>query len=399
MFTSKPGRMIEEFLAQESAAGIMLFAAAIVALIASNTDLAAVYTGFLDTPVALQIGALSIAKPLLLWINDGLMALFFLLIGLEVKREMVEGELSSLSKAVLPLMGAIGGMLVPTLVFVAINWHAPATLKGWAIPAATDIAFALGLLALLGHRIPAQLKILLLAIAIIDDIGAIVIIALFHTNDVSALALACAALTCLMLVVLNRSGVRRLAPYLMLGLVLWVCVLKSGVHATLAGVVTALAIPLREKNGISPLKHLEHALHPWIAFAVLPLFAFANAGVSFAGIGFSDLRGSLPLGVALGLFVGKQVGVFGFIAGAIFFNWAKKPAGVSWRQIYGLACLTGIGFTMSLFIGTLAFDGATDIQAVKIGVIAGSVASGLLGFALLRTRAPTMLTTVESTTG
>jgi NhaA family Na+:H+ antiporter len=318
------------------------------------------------------------------------MAIFFFLVGMEVKREIVEGELSSWNKAVLPIVGAFGGMLVPALIYTAVNWHMPDNLNGWAIPAATDIAFALGLVALLGARAPTELKILLLAIAIIDDIGAIVVIAVFHTADVSILAMGLAGLACVVLLLMNRLGVVRTAPYLLVGLFLWVCVLKSGVHATLAGVITALAIPLRTKQGASPLKTLEHALHPWVALGVLPLFAFANAGVSFAGISFSDLRGPLPLGIATGLFIGKQLGVFGFIAAAIGMGWAERPPGISWRQLYGLACLTGIGFTMSLFIGSLAFDAAAEIEAVKIGVIAGSVVSGLVGFLILRTHASTV---------
>ena len=379
---------ITEFLARETTAGFLLFAAALAALIATNSALAPAYSGLVQTPVELRIGALEIAKPLVLWINDGLMAIFFFLVGLEVKREVIEGELSSIDKAALPLLAAFGGIGVPALVFVAVNWSAAANLRGWAIPAATDIAFALGVLALLGSRAPAALKILLLAVAIIDDIGAIAIIALFYTADVSLLALGLAALAGVVLVALNRLGVVRIAPYVLIGTVLWVCVLKSGVHATLAGVATALTVPLTAKDGTSPLQHLEHVLHPWVAFAVLPIFAFANAGVSFAGFEPADLLAPLPLGIALGLFLGKQAGVLGFMAAAIKVGLAHRPAGVSWRQLYGLACLTGIGFTMSLFIGTLAFAGPAQIEAVKIGVITGSVLSGLIGFLLLRTADP-----------
>ena len=381
-------RAIEEFLAKETAAGFLLFAAAMAAVLAVNSPLSALYAGLLRTPVELRIGALEIAKPLILWINDGLMALFFFLIGLEVKREIVEGELASLERATLPLLAAIGGMALPALVFVGINWGQPANLRGWAIPAATDIAFALGVLALLGSRAPLALKILLLAIAIIDDIGAIAIIALFYTAEVSGVALGLAALALVGLVALNLAGVARIAPFALIGIFLWACVLKSGVHATLAGVVTALAVPLTGPGGASPLKHLEHALHPWIAYAVLPLFAFGNAGVALTGLGFNDLLAPLPLGIALGLVAGKQLGVLGGMAAATRLGLARLPPGVTWRQIYALACLTGIGFTMSLFIGGLAFADPQEIEAVKIGVITGSLVSGLLGYLLLRTAAP-----------
>ena len=377
-------RAIEEFLKRETAAGFLLFAAAVVALIATNSPLAAAYDSLVQTPVELRVGGFEIAKPLLLWINDGLMAVFFFLIGLEVKREILQGELSSVDKAVLPAIAAIGGMAVPACVFVAINWNAATNLSGWAIPAATDIAFALGVLALLGTRAPPALKILLLALAIIDDIGAIAIIAVFFTVNVSMVALGLAAVAGLGLLALNVLGVTRLLPYIVLSIVLWVCVLKSGVHATLAGVVAALTIPMIANDGTSPLKQLEYALHPWVAFLILPVFAFANAGVSFAGFDVSDLLAPLPLGIALGLFVGKQVGVFGSMTAAIGLGVATRPAGVSWVKLYGLACLTGIGFTMSLFIGSLAFDAASQIEAVKLGVIVGSVASGLLGFLILR---------------
>jgi Na+:H+ antiporter, NhaA family len=375
---------IDDFLARETSAGIILMAAAVFALIAVNSPLEPYYNGFLSTPVELRFGTFVIAKPLLLWINDGLMAVFFFLIGLEVKREIIQGELSSLDKAGLPAIAALGGMVVPALVYVAINHSQPANLDGWAIPAATDIAFALGVLALLGKRIPAALKILLLAVAIIDDIGAIAVIALFYTAEVSGFALGLSALGIIALIVLNRCGVTRIAPYLLVGIFLWACVLKSGVHATLAGVVTAWAVPLRNPRGESPLEQLEHSLHPWIAFAVLPLFAFANAGVSFDGMRIADLIAPLPSGIALGLIIGKQVGVFGFMLLAVRSGLARLPDGVSWGQLWGLACLTGIGFTMSLFVGSLAFDSATQMDHVRIGVLSGSFVAGLSGFLILR---------------
>ena len=383
---------VTEFLAHETAAGFLLFGAAVAALVAMNSPLAPGYAGLMQAPLEVRAGPLEIAKPLSLWINDGLMAVFFFLVGLEVKREVLEGELSSWNQAVLPLVAAVGGMAVPAVVFTAVNWGAPGNLRGWAIPAATDIAFALGVLALLGARAPVALKILLLAIAIIDDIGAIVIIALFYTAEVSVPALGLAAVAAAALFALNRAGVVRLLPYVLLALMLWVCVLKSGVHATLAGVVAALAVPLAAPpGGRSPLKHLEHVLHPWVAFGVLPVFAFANAGISFAGVDLSALLAPLPLGIALGLVVGKQAGVFGAMALAIGAGWAARPAGTSWAQVYGLACLTGIGFTMSLFIGSLAFGGAAQVDAVKLGVLAGSLVSMLLGGVVLWLSAPRSL--------
>lgn len=375
---------LQEFIALESSAGIILFGAAVMAMVAINSAFSSYYVGFLDIPVAVQFGGLEIAKPLALWINDGLMAIFFFLIGLEVKRELVEGQLSSVEQASLPAIAAIGGMAIPALIFVYFNWDMPGNINGWAIPAATDIAFALGLLALLGKHAPVSLKILLLAIAIIDDIGAIIIIALFYTSEVSSFSLLLAGGGTILLFAMNRLGVIRTAPYILVGIFLWICVLKSGVHATLAGVIAALAVPLHAKDGSSPLKHLEHILHPWTAFLILPLFAFANAGVSLAGLRFADLMAPLALGVAAGLVIGKQVGVFGFMFLATKTGLVKRPDGVSWLQLYGLACLTGIGFTMSLFIGNLAFVDPDQIETVKLGVISGSLISGLLGYGVLR---------------
>ncbi len=375
---------LQEFIKQETSAGIVLFIAAVAAMIAVNSAFNPIYLAFLNIPVEVQFGALEIAKPLSLWINDGLMAIFFFLVGLEVKREIVEGQLSSIQQASLPAIAAVGGMAIPAAIFVWINIDMPQNLNGWAIPAATDIAFALGVLALLGKHAPLSLKILLLAIAIIDDIGAIIIIALFYTADVSTISLVLAAVGTIVLFTMNRLGVVRIASYVLVGTFLWICVLKSGVHATLAGVVAALAIPLSAKDGTSPLKHLEHILHPWTAFLVLPIFAFANAGVSLAGIQVSDLMAPLALGVAAGLVLGKQIGVFGFMFLATKLGLVQRPQGVSWVQLYGLACLTGIGFTMSLFIGNLAFVDPEQIETVKLGVISGSLISGVLGYCLLR---------------
>jgi NhaA family Na+:H+ antiporter len=377
---------IQDFLKLESSAGIILMLAAVLAICISNSSLSYLYSGFLTTPMAIQVGALSIDKPLLLWINDGLMAVFFLLVGLEIKREVLEGELSSFDKALLPIVAAIGGMAGPALVFVGINQGTPDNLTGWAIPAATDIAFALGILALLGTRAPVSLKILLLAIAIIDDLGAIIIIALFYTSDVSVRALGLAFIGFIGLIALNRGGVKRIAPYILVGIFMWVCVLKSGVHATLAGVLTALAIPLapRKETGVSPLHKLEHGLHPWVAFMILPVFAFANAGVDLRSLRPEDLLAPLPLGIAAGLFFGKQIGVFAITFAAVKSGLTKLPERVSFAQVYGLACLTGVGFTMSLFIGGLAFDDATKLDQVRLGVLMGSIMSGLLGYLVLR---------------
>jgi len=380
----KLGNALQEFIAQETSAGIILFCAAVAAMVAINSALNPYYLAFLDIPVAVQFGGLEIAKPLALWINDGLMAIFFFLVGLEVKRELLEGQLSSIEQASLPAIAAVGGMALPALVFLYFNWTVPENVNGWAIPAATDIAFALGVLALLGKHAPVSLKILLLAIAIIDDIGAIVIIALFYTAEVSGFSLLLAGGGTLLLFAMNRLGVIRTAPYILVGIFLWICVLKSGVHATLAGVIAALAIPLSAKDGSSPLKHLEHILHPWTAFLVLPIFAFANAGVSLAGLQIADLMAPLALGIAAGLVIGKQIGVFGFMYLATRIGLVKRPAGVTWLQLYGLACLTGIGFTMSLFIGNLAFVDPDQIETVKLGVISGSLISGVLGYCLLR---------------
>ncbi len=380
------GQRISDFLAHEMSGGLVLMAAAALALLLDNSALSWLYDGFRDAPGIVQIGPLRLDKPLVLWINDGLMAIFFLFVGLEIKKAVLAGELSSFRKAALPLIAAIGGMLVPASIFLLMNRDIPAFQRGWAIPTATDIAFALGVLALLGKRVPAALHIFLLALAIIDDLGAIVIIALFYTAKLSPAALGIAALAGAALIALNLKGVTRIAPYVLIGIVMWIAVLKSGVHATLAGVMVAMAIPLKGSEGgsASPLKSLEHNLAPWVTFAVLPLFAFANAGVSLAGLAWADLAAPLTLGIALGLFLGKQAGVFAFSALAIKLGLAALPEGVNWRQLYGVAVLAGIGFTMSLFIGTLAFDDPALGDQVRLGVLAGSIASAVLGYGVLR---------------
>ncbi len=380
---------IQGFMKLDASSGLVLMGVAILAMLAANTGFAPVYESFLNTYIRFGIGSFEIFKPAYLWINDGLMAIFFFLVGLEIKREVLAGELNTFDKAILPIVAAIGGMAIPGIVFVAINWGVPANLSGWAIPAATDIAFALGVLALLGTRAPVALKVFLLAVAIIDDLGAIVIIALFYTSELSTNSLTAALLLFAAAVTLNRMGVKKFAPYLIIGIVMWVFVLKSGVHATLAGVLIALTIPMKEEDGDHSLLHrLEHGLHPWVGFLILPIFAFANAGVSLSGFQISDLFEPLTLGIAAGLFVGKQIGVLGATWIAVKTGLARLPGGVSWRQVYGVACLTGIGFTMSLFIGSLAFGTSETMNAVRVGVIFGSILSGVLGYVVLRLSAP-----------
>ena len=386
-----PIRAIREFIRYEAAAGFLLFAAATVAIILANTALAPIYGHLLDVPLAISVGASGLAKPLLLWINDGLMAVFFLLVGLEIKREFIEGQLSSTRQALLPFVGAVGGMVLPAGIYIYLNFsHDPLALNGWAIPAATDIAFALGILALVGSRAPLSLKVLLTAIAILDDLAAIIIIAVFYTDQLSLEAVEGAILCMVGLIILSRLGVERVAAYVLFGVALWVFVLKIGVHATLAGVLVALAVPMRSRTDRerSPLKVLEHDLHPWVAYGILPLFAFANAGVSFAGVTPSSLLEPVPLGIAAGLFLGKQLGVFLPILAAIRLGIAEKPEGATWLQIYGVAALCGVGFTMSLFIGSLAFENPADDQSfaapIRLGVLSGSLLSGLLGYFLVR---------------
>jgi len=379
---------IQEFIRLETSGGVVLMIAAIFAIIIANTSLSATYDLILGTYIKVGIGNFEIAKPAILWINDGLMAIFFFLVGLEIKREVLAGELSSFDKAILPIMAAIGGMAVPGMIFAIVNWGTPENLNGWAIPTATDIAFALGILALVGSRAPVALKIFLLAIAIIDDLGAILIIAIFYTSELSISALYISMIGFAAAVVLNRMGIQRTAPYLLVGIVMWVFVLKSGVHATLAGVLIAFTIPLKAKNEDEALLYkMEHGLHPWVAFLILPVFAFANAGVSFTGIGIDDLLQPLTLGIAVGLFLGKQIGVFLATWIGVKSGIARLPENVSWKHVYGVACLTGVGFTMSLFIGSLAFTTADVMNAVRLGVVLGSVLSGLFGYVLLKSAA------------
>lgn len=371
------------FLKNEAAGGYVLMIAAALALIVANSPLAPVYFKALDAHFGFALGPVHLDESVLHWINDGLMALFFLLVGLEIKREVLDGQLSRPADVVLPGAAALGGVALPALIYLAFNAKHPESVAGWAIPSATDIAFALGVLALLGSRVPTSLKVFLTAIAIMDDLAAIMIIAVFYTEQLHMTALAGAGAVLIALIALNRLKVLSLWPYLLLGVVLWYFVLESGVHATLAGVALALTIPLRPGDH-SPLHTLEHALHKPVAFVVTPLFGFANAGLSFAGIGLAALLDPVPLGVALGLFVGKQIGVFGVAAALVKLGWARLPRGASMMQLYGVAVLCGVGFTMSLFIGALAFSDPLLINETKIGVLAGSLASALFGMAILR---------------
>ncbi len=380
------GNAFMQFFANEAAGGIVLAIAAMLALVVSNSPWRDMYDAFTRIQGTVDIGGfLVLSKPLLLWVNDLWMAVFFFLVGLEIKREFVEGELASRSQAILPAVAALGGMVVPAAIYAAINWGDAAALRGWAIPAATDIAFAIGIVMLLGSRVPTSLKVFLTAVAIIDDLGAIVIIALFYTDNLSLGMLASAGVGAIVLLLLNRAGVRRVDIYIVVGLMIWVCVLKSGIHATLAGVLTALAIPMRDAKGRPLAGALEHGLHPWVAFLVLPMFAFANAGVSLQGMSLGSLFDPVPLGIAAGLVLGKTVGVFGASWLMMRSGLATAPAGASTRQFVGVCMLCGIGFTMSLFIGGLAFQGLSpDFEAkLKLGVLGGSVLAGLLGTLVL----------------
>jgi len=376
-------------LSPEAFSGLLLLASAALALIAANGPWSRLYDGLLGTPVSVAVGAAALQKPLLLWINDGLMAIFFLMIGLEVRREMTDGALATWSQRALPLAAAIGGMVVPAAIFAAVNWGDSQALDGWAVPVATDIAFAIGILALAGDRVPAALKVFLLALAIFDDLGAILIIALFYSRDLSATSLGLAAVTLAVLLAMNRLGVKDVVAYMLVGLALWLFVLKSGVHATLAGVVLAFAIPYSGKS--SPAYKLEKALHTWVSVLILPVFAFANAGVDLGGLRLADLGQPVTLGVILGLVAGKQIGIFAFSWLAVATGLVRRPAGVSWRHLYGVATLCGVGFTMSLFVGSLAFEHLPQpelLTANRLGILVGSGLAGIMGYLLLRLAPP-----------
>lgn len=382
--------LVRRYIKKESTSGLILIFVTILALILRNSNFSEFYTTFLHTQIEFKVGdILDINKPLILWINDGLMALFFLLIGLEIKRELVAGHLSSPAKLALPAIAALGGMVVPALIYVTFNYGDDFALRGWAIPTATDIAFALGILSLLGKRIPISLKIFLMALAIFDDLGAILIIALFYTSDLSFHAISFAAICIFILVILNRFQVTKLGFYWIVGGLLWIFVLKSGVHATLAGIIVAFAIPLHAVNEkrkrVSPAKSLQHHIHFWVAFYILPLFAFVNAGVDLSNLSIEKISNGASMGIILGLFLGKQIGVFLFSFLAIKYKIAKMPRCSSWPQIYGVAVLTGIGFTMSLFIDTLAFhDSNAFYYTDKLGILLGSFLSGIVGYLILR---------------
>jgi NhaA family Na+:H+ antiporter len=394
MLEKDPGKSIADaigdFIRLESSAGILLLASAIVAMFVANSPVAHGYEALLNTPVAVQVGALAINKPLLLWINDGLMALFFLLVGLEIKREFLEGELSSAAQVVLPGMGALGGMIVPAAIYAWLNWGDQVAMDGWAIPVATDIAFALALLGTFGRRVPISLKVFLLTLAIFDDLAAIVIIAIFYSGDLSVGSLLFGAGVLAVALAMNRAGVMRTSSYIILGVVLWVAVLKSGVHATLAGVLIAFCIPMRDKSGRSPLRDLENDLHGPVAYAILPIFAFANAGLSLSGMSPQDLAHPVTLGVVLGLFAGKPVGILLFVGLAAMLGFVRLPRGVTWLQVLGVAFACGIGFTMSLFIAGLTFEHGSGqyFAGDRLGIIVGSVLSAVVAYLLLQLSLP-----------
>ena len=383
--------LIEGFFKQNTAGGILLILSAVLAIIMANSPWAAYYGLLIKTPVAVQIGAIEVAKPLLLWINDGLMAIFFLLVGLELKREVLEGELAQWRHIVLPGLGAIGGMLIPAAIYLAFNHADENAAQGWAIPAATDIAFALGVLSLLGSRVPTSIKVFLTSLAIFDDIGAILIIAFFYTANISKEALAVAGVCLLVLLIVNRLGTHRRGPYFFVGLIMWLALLKSGVHATLAGVLLALFIPLKaDETGHSLLHELEHELQSLVAFAILPLFAFANSGINLANVDVDFLFHPVPVGIAAGLFIGKQLGIFAFCWLGVRCGLTHLPGGMTWQSLYGTGILCGIGFTMSLFIGSLAFEetGANLLFDERLGIIIGSLLSGIVGYLVLRRSLP-----------
>ena len=373
-----------KFTNPEKISGMMLMVAAIAALMIDNSPLAWLYDALLTTPVVMQVGALELNKPLLLWINDGLMAVFFFLIGLEIKREVLIGELSNIRKASMPIVAAIGGIAVPALVYSYFNLGDDIAMQGWAIPLATDIAFALGILALVGTGLPKELKILLLSLAIIDDVAAILIIAFFYTDNLSFMSLSLGGVGVVAAIACNLLGVKRIAPYVLIGIFMWVCVLKSGVHATLAGVFLAMCIPMSDDKGECPVTKLEHALHPWVFFLIMPIFAFANAGLDLSGFNMSMLTGTIPLGIIAGLFIGKQIGVFGFIWLGTKLKLCEKPDSLKWLHIYGLSILTGIGFTMSLFIGTLAYNDPELLSQVRLSILVASGMAVILGYMVLK---------------
>lgn len=378
--------VLRHFLRLESASGIILFLMGIAALILSNSPAATLYQEFFHTPLSIRVGDIVLNQPLLFWINEGLMTIFFFLVGLELKRELMGGALSGSANFILPGVAAVGGMIISALIYFIINYGNVLALNGWATPVATDIAFALGILSLFGRRVPIGLKLFLMSLAIFDDVGAIIIIALFYTNELSYLPLLVAAFLFAGLLLMNRLGVRSLAPYLLLGIVLWICFLKSGVHATVAGVLLAFVIPHQREDGqLSPLRYLEKKIHPWVAFGVMPLFALANAGISFAALSGHDFVDSVTLGVVAGLFFGKQIGVLSFSWLAVRLGWAKLPNLTNWFALYGVSILCGVGFTMSLFLGTLAFQGSNlFLIKIRLGVLCASILSGLVGSIVLR---------------
>ncbi len=375
---------LSRLIHHDAFAGVLMMLAAAVALFLANSGLADSYHGLLGTKFTVALGDAALSKPLILWINDGLMAIFFFLIGLELKREMVEGRLKNPRDVILPGVAALGGMLAPMAVFLLVTRNQPDLAAGWAIPAATDIAFAVGVLALLGKRVPPALKIFLLTLAILDDMGAILIIALFYGQGVDLGYLSIAALPLAGLIVLNRIGAHRVAPFVLLGAVMWFFVLKSGIHPTVAGVLTAFCIPLKDRFGKSPLHSLEHNLHPYVNFLIAPVFALANAGVNLSGLALSDLVAPLPLGIAAGLVIGKQLGVFGASFVMVQLGFARLPQGASWPMIWGLSLLAGIGFTMSLFIGSLSYEGDAMMNMVRLGVLLGSAVAAVAGYCVLR---------------
>jgi NhaA family Na+:H+ antiporter len=376
-------RVLDRFFSHDASGGILLIISALAAMLIANSIYFPYYDGALTSQFSVLINGEGLSKPMILWINDGLMAIFFFLVGLELKREMLEGKLKNPADVILPGLAAVGGMVVPALIYLAFNWSTPANISGWAIPAATDIAFALGVLALIGARAPAPLKVFLLTLAILDDLGAIIIIALFYTSTLKVSYLLYALIPLAIMIWMNLRGQHRMAPMILLGVILWILVLKSGVHATLAGVITALCIPLTDKWGKSPLHSLEHALAPYVLYLIVPIFAFANAGVVLTGISLSDLFAPLPMGIAMGLILGKQIGVFGATYVTVRMGFARLPQGVTWAHIYGLSCLAGIGFTMSLFIGGLSFSDAEMMNQVRLGVLSGSIISAILGYVVL----------------